>query len=87
MRRVVAKSGHRTIRIILSSDPRNDAGAKLVLNEISALGCTYEGANGQYVAVDLPPEVNMEKVVRFLTEREVEWEHADPSYEQLYGRE
>ena len=87
MRRVVAKSGHRTVRIILPSDARTDANAQLVLNEINALGCTYEGTGGQYVTVDLPPEVNLEKVVTFLTERGVEWEHADPSYEHLYGRE
>ena len=79
--RIVAKSGHRTIRIA-ADQPLSDEW----LQQIVALGCTYEGANRKYVGIDLPPGVDLDVVAAFLTQAKVRWEHADPTYEQYHGQ-
>lgn len=38
----------------------------------------------RYLAVDIPPEVDLMAVAQYLTERGVQWEHADPRYSDLY---
>ena len=78
--RIVEKSGHRTIRIT-AEQPFSDEW----LQQIVALGCTYEGATRKYVGIDLPPGIDLEVVGKFLTQQNVRWEHADPTYEQYHG--
>ncbi|MGF1632175.1 MAG: DUF4265 domain-containing protein [Kiloniellaceae bacterium] len=80
---VVKKSGNRTVRVIL--DPPAEAGNSSagMLDELVALGASYEGASRKYMAVNIGPEVDLERVCRFLTEEAVQWEHADPTYEAL----
>ena len=78
--RVVEKSGHRTIRVILEDEKAK----KEVLEEIVKLGCTYEGANDIYFGVDIPPDANLEALTAFLTKRKEQWEHGDPTYSELY---
>ncbi len=78
---VVEKSGHRTVRVIVT-----DAGAlERLQSGILALGCTFEGAWQELICIDVPPEVDLESVRQFLIASPFEWEHADPTYEQLYG--
>jgi hypothetical protein len=38
----------------------------------------------RYIVIDLPPEVDLMAIARYLTEQDVEWEHADPRYSDLY---
>ena len=80
--RVIEKSGHRTIRVILE----DGEGKKEVLEEIVKLGCTYEGANDIYFGVDIPPEANLEALTTFLTKREDQWEHGDPEVAPNLGQ-
>ena len=77
--RIIEKSGHRTIRIT-ADQPFSDEW----LQQIVQLGCTYEGANRKLVGIDLPPGINLETVASFLTEKNVRWEYADPTYEQYH---
>jgi hypothetical protein len=77
-KRVLAKSGYRTVRIS-PEEPASDA----FLERIKALGCSFEGANRKYLAIDIPPSVDLEIVVAFLTTEGVRWEYADPTYEQV----
>jgi hypothetical protein len=79
-KRVVAKSGFRTVRITSDADFTDD-----FFEEIKTLGCSFEGANRRYVAIDVPPPVELTKVTEFLTERDIRWEHADPTWEELHG--
>ncbi len=83
-RRVVDKSGYRTVRVILDTPAENNNESQKLLEEIAALGCSYEGANRSYITVDIPKEVDLWKVRNFLIEKEVKWEHADPKYEELF---
>ncbi len=90
MVRVVSKSGNRTLRLFfVAADLHTDWPAEIreVMDRLVELGCSYEGANRQYQAVNVPPEANLEAVTRFLTDADVRWEYADPTYEDLHGEE
>lgn len=82
---VVEKSGHRTVRIIFDPPVEGGNESERKLNEIVALGCSYEGANPSYMCVDIPPEIDFEKVRNHLVENGINFEHADPTYEELFG--
>ena len=82
--RIVEKSGHRTVRIIFDPGIDEDPEGQAVVDELVRLGCSYEGAHAGYIAVDLPPAVDLMRVARHLTEQGVQWEHADPRYSDLY---
>jgi len=81
---VVEKSGNRSVRLIL--DPPAEPGNRSseILDALAATGAGYEGANHKYLAVNIGPEVDFDGVCRLLTEKAVQWEHADPTYEELY---
>jgi hypothetical protein len=79
-RRVVEKSGYRTLRVSLE-EPATDE----FLDEIKQLGCGFEGANRGYFAIDIPPERDLQEMADFLTESDVCWEYADPTYEGVVG--
>ena len=81
--RVVRKSGHRTVRVMLPESAEVEPGPTL-LADIKRLGCTYEGAFSKLICIDLPPAVSLEAVAEHLTEMGLEWEYADPTYEDLF---
>ena len=55
-----------------------------MLDTVNTLGATYEGMSPRYIAIDIPPEADLLAVGRYLTEQQVQWEHADPRYSDLY---
>lgn len=81
---VVEKSGHRTLRLILSPGPNQAPEQQRILNQVTELGCTYEAYNERYYAIDVPPGIRLEPVVEYLTRDRQEWEYVDPSYDQLF---
>ena len=79
---IIAKSGNRTLRV------RSDENVpQVLLDSLVAAGCTYEGANPKFIGIDIPPSVDLSVAIHLLQESGLEWEHADPTYEQLYGPE
>ncbi len=84
-RNVHRKSGNRTIRVIFSPPVEDGNPSDKLLKEIVNLGCSYEGATSSYIALNIPPEIDLKVVSGFLTDQNIQWEHADPSYEKLYG--
>jgi hypothetical protein len=54
------------------------------LERLVALGVDYEGANRSYVVLNLPPAVDLGAVVELLVSAQIHWEHADPTFEELY---
>ena len=80
--RVISKGGNRTVRI-RSEAPFTDEW----LGKVEALGASYEGANRCYIGVNIPAETELSVITSFLTAEGVEWEHADPTYAELYGEE
>ena len=84
MSRVVEKSGHRTVRVMFERGADQAPEARAVLDGVTALGATYEGMSPRYLAIDIPPAVDLMTVAQFLTDHAVQWEHADPRYAELY---
>jgi len=78
--KVVEKSGNRTVRIT-ADQPFTDEWLKRIV-ELSA---SYEGSNRRYLGINIPPGVDLESITSFLTEQNVRWEYADPTYEQVHG--
>ncbi len=83
----VKKSGHRTIRIIFDCPVENGNESDKCLKELVALSCSYEGANPSYICIDIPPDADFDAVRNFLVRKGVNFEHADPTYEELFGSE
>jgi hypothetical protein len=83
-KRVVEKSGNRTVRVILDPPLATGNASDSVVQELLALGCSYEGANPGYLCIVIPRETDFEAVCKFLTQREIQWEHADPDYSTLH---
>ena len=82
--RVVRKSGNRTLRVILDEAIPGDQNCSPLLDQLKSLGCSYEGMNRRYFAINIPAAVALVSVCDALTESGQQWEHADPTYTQLY---
>ena len=85
--RVVEKSGHRTVRVFFKPGVDESPEAQAILNEVVSLGASYEGMNPRYLAIDVPPGIDLMAIAAFLTHHSVQWEHADPRYSELYPDE
>lgn len=82
--RVLSKSGNRTIRVAFEPPVEPGNPSDHVLQRLVQLGCQYEGANPRYIAITVPPEVDLSAVASCLVECQANWEHADPTYEELH---
>lgn len=82
--KVLSKSGNRTVRVVFDPPTEPSNRSDEVLKGLVALGCSYEGANPKYVAVNIPPVVDLNSVRDYLVKCDVQWEHADPTYAELY---
>jgi hypothetical protein len=82
-RRVVEKSGNRTIRVLAADGAA--AVSQGVLDGLVRLGCSYEGATPRYICINIPPATDLASVVAFLESTGLKWEHADPTYDQLHA--
>jgi len=79
--RVVAKSGHRTLRVIFEERDRKRGRSDRVLQGLKKLGCSYEGADPSFFSVDVPPGADFDKACELLVEHDLDWECGDPSEE------
>lgn len=85
--KVLEKSGNKTVRIIFETPVETGNESQQILDYLVELGCDYEGSNRRYIVVNIPPHTNFDAVVDFLTRNEVQFEHTDPTYLDLYGDE
>jgi hypothetical protein len=85
LRRVLRKSGNRTLRIIFAARAEDSPETAAVLDTLVKMGCSYEGANGKFIAVNIPQAVDLDEVGACLTKTGTQWEHADPTWESLHG--
>jgi hypothetical protein len=80
---VLEKGGHRTLRLTLapSVDLRSDP-VQRILEKLIEMGCTHELLRPRLVAIDLPPEVDLETAAELLQAGSragaLWWEWADP---------
>jgi hypothetical protein len=84
-RSVVSKSGNRTVRVIFQQAIAEGNDSDALLTGLAALGCDFERASAKYVAVNIPASADLRMVVSYLIERKVEWEHADPTYDEFHA--
>ena len=84
--RIVRKSGHRTVRLILVPGINEAPEQHRVLDGLSELGCSWEGFNPRYFSIDVPPGVELTAVADYLTRSGQQWEYADPPYDDLFPR-
>jgi len=82
--RVIEKSGNRTIRIVFDQPVQDGNPSDQILQGLVELGCSYEGASPEYVSINVPIDVDLDKVTAYLIASEVNWEHADPTFEELF---
>lgn len=85
--RVVEKSGNKLVRVIFKNPANEEGPEKEILDELVKMGCTFEGANPKYICIDIPKNIELFSVCNYLTSQEVQWEHAAPSYAELYPDE
>jgi hypothetical protein len=83
--RVIRRSGNRTLRFAFSEEKSDTPTGRQVLDEIVALGCSYEGMFNITISVTVPPDVDLQKVAMYLTSTGLRWEYVDPTYEQVHG--
>jgi Domain of unknown function (DUF4265) len=81
---VLRKCGNRTVRVFFDDPVEPGSVSEKLLSVLVSFGCEYEGANERYVAITIPPRVELAAVRDVLVENALTWEHADPSYSELY---
>ena len=81
---VIEKSGNKLVRVIFDNPADKEGPEKEHLENLVKMGCSYEGANPKYICIDIPPAVELSDVADYLTRNNIQWEHAAPSYEELY---
>ncbi len=62
---VLKRSGHGTVRAILKSEDHRQI-AEEAVSAITQAGCTWEGADGGLLSIDIPPGVNAGAVMATL---------------------
>ncbi len=82
--KIISKSGNRTIRVILDPPLENGNSSEKIAETLVQMKCSYEGTNGSYLSVNIPPEANLDQIRQFLIEKEIQFEHADPKYDDLF---
>lgn len=82
--RVVEKSGNRTVRVITDWVVERNGPKHPVLEHLREMGCDYEGANGKFFAVTIPSTTDLWAVREYLISTNLQWEHADPTYDALF---
>ena len=85
--RIITKSGNRTIRMVFDPPIEEGNSSDLILQRLVALGCSYEGMNRNYMSLNIPPGVELEIIRKYLIEVETNFEHADPTYSELFPGE
>ena len=48
------------------------------------MGCSYEGYSSAYIAINIPPELDLLHLRAYFIEHAATWEHADPTYDELF---
>jgi hypothetical protein len=83
-KRVITKSGHRTVRVNFDPPWHPGGPADSLLLQLKAMGCSWEGDACVRFSIDIPPTLDLKTVRALLIECHADWEHADPTYEQLF---
>ena len=84
---IVEKSGNRTVRIIpdiVEPGRTWTAASRQLFDALVERGCSFEGANPGFVALNVPAAASLDAVVELLNASGFDWEYADPTYAELF---
>ena len=82
--KLVKRSGNRTLRIAFKDKVTK---TEPLLAQLSEIGVGWEGAFSKLIALNVPPEVDLDRVVDLLTTSGEDWEYANPTWEELHPGE
>lgn len=82
---VVEKSGNRTLRLIFARLSIQSEAAQTILENVGALGCRYDNSQAAVIAINVPADASLAEVAEYLKTLGMWWEHADPTFAELYG--
>tara|TARA_A200000113_G_scaffold87731_1_gene78298 strand:- start:1666 stop:2145 length:480 start_codon:yes stop_codon:yes gene_type:complete len=80
---VTEKSGNKTLRLIFTEEDLDTRTAEQILENITEIGCSFEGATASYYTINVPADIEMTDITEILTSNEIMWEHADPIYDEI----
>ncbi|MCP5425182.1 MAG: DUF4265 domain-containing protein [Gammaproteobacteria bacterium] len=81
---LVEKSGNRTVRFLLSRFSIESDEAQTILAYVTEKGCHYSNLQPNVVSILVPQHVDLEQVTDYLRQAQVWWEHADPTWDDLF---
>ncbi len=84
VKRVVEKCGNRTVRVIFRGAVGKSKKTEAILDDLEELGCDFECANPKLVVVLVPPDSDFDTVTKYLDNKKLNWEYADPSSATLF---
>ena len=83
--KVVEKSGHKTIRIFFEESVKESKTNLKILESVAEMGCGYEGNGASFFVINIQPHCDFWQVCNYLTDNKVQWEHADPTYDEIWN--
>jgi hypothetical protein len=83
---VESPSKNRTLRARAEEFAVTDGKCKDLTRELDALGCTTETLKPRVIAISVPTEVDLQAVTDLLTSKDVDWEYANPTYDEIFRK-
>lgn len=84
VKEVIRKGGNRTVRIFLDELRADSLDAAPILDALQQMGLTCEPVPPNLLTVVVPKQADLDEVAGSLARSGLTWEHADPSYDQVY---
>ncbi|QHJ01045.1 DUF4265 domain-containing protein [Xylophilus rhododendri] len=83
VKEVVGKSGHSTYAIWIANGIEGNADFSMHWQSLEKAGCTYEGAHGQLISVDVPASADVVEAFRLMQAGEDAgvWHFQEQNYE------
>lgn len=82
--RLIEKSGNKTIRVFFNESFEKSKYVKDTLQTLNSMGCGYEGDGNRFFVINIQPHCNFIEVRDFIDSCKLDWEYADPTYEELF---
>lgn len=84
---VIEKSGNETTRIDFDCHGGDVHGPQTILDALLSKGCSFENWTEDNVSIHIPKGIGWKPIVEYLIEMDVDWDYADPSHEDIYGKD
>ena len=82
-KQVEVPSGNRTLRLVFEEKVTKE---EPMLQRLTAMGVGWEGLHAKMFALSVPPEIDLDEVVRMLGQSGLLWEYANPTWDDLHAQ-